>query len=261
MNREESALQKTAESSERAGHLQAAFDAWRALASIAGNRPDYFCKLGSVAQDLEWWEDAERAFRDALMVAYKAKARPGSAGSPDLVYKTTSMAKTLLGSLFLERSDGDRLANARKAKEWLEQAVAVAPNRGSLSFLGSALARLGEKEAAKSTFRKVIELDETYAEAYQNLGVLQSSDGQAIEAEGLLRRAAQLDTDSYRAHRALGIFLQELGHYAEAEAELKRTLELNPTDSVAYLSLSMMGVRVSSPIGGEEGFRPDRRKD
>jgi tetratricopeptide (TPR) repeat protein len=233
MKSEKLALQKTAESAERSGDLGAAFDAWQELASIAGNRPDYFCKLGRAAQDLKRWEEAERAFLDALRVASKAKAIPGSANSPDLVDKTSSLAKTLLGSLFLERSDGDRSANARKAKEWLEQAVALAPNPASLSFLGSALARLGEKEAAKSTFRKVIELDETYAEAYHNLGVLQSSDGQAIEAEGLLRRAAQLDPGSYRAHRALGIFLQELGHYAEAEAELKRTLELNPSDSIA----------------------------
>lgn len=233
MTREELVLQETAESAERSGDLEAAFDAWRALSSIAGDRPDYFCRLGSAAQDLEKWEDAERAFLEALRVAYKTKAKSGNTNSPDLVDKTASVAKTLLGSLFLERSDGDRLANARKAKEWLEQAVAVAPNQASLSFLGSALARLGEKGAAKSAFRNVIKLDETYAEAYYNLGVLQSGDGQVIEAEGLLRRAAQLNPSSPRAHGALGVLLRELGHYSEAEAELKRAVELNPADSIA----------------------------
>lgn len=240
MKREELALQETAASAEQSGDLEAAFNAWQTLTSIAGNRPDYFCKLGSAAQDLKKWEDAERAFLDALRVTSKAEAKSGGAGSPNLVDKTSSMAKTLLGSLFLERSDGDRSVNARKAKEWLEQAVAVAPNQGSLSFLGSAHARLGEKEAAKAAFRKVIELDETYAEAYYNLGVLQSGDGQAIEAEGLLRKAVQLDPSSPRAHGALGVLLEELGHYAEAEAELRRTLELNPRDSVARNRLRRM---------------------
>jgi Flp pilus assembly protein TadD len=190
---------------------------------------------------LERWDDAERAFLDALRVASKkAMVIPGNAGSPGLVDKTLSAAKTLLGSLFLERSDGDRAENARKAKEWLEQAVAVAPNQASLSFLGSALARLGEKEAAKSTFRKVIELDESYVEAYINLGLLLSTDGQAIEAEGLFRRATQLDPGSPRAHGALGVLLQELGHYSEASAELKRTLEIDPTDSIARDRLRLL---------------------
>jgi tetratricopeptide (TPR) repeat protein len=228
---EELALQKTAESAERSGDLEAALNAWQALSFIAGNRPDYFCKFGRAAQDLERWADAERAFLDALRVASKVKAKPGSADPADFVDKTSSLVMTFLGSLFLERSDGNRSANARKAIGWLEQAVI--PNQASLSFLGSAHARLGEKEAAKAAFRKVIDLDETYVEAYINLGHLLSANGQAIEAEGLFRKAVRLDPRSYLAHGALGVLLQELGHYSEAEAELKRTLELNPTDPVA----------------------------
>lgn len=240
MKREELILQKAAESAERSGDLKAAFDAWQALASNSRDRPDYFVKLGRAAQDLERWGDAERAFLDAIRVASKAGKRHGSAGSPDLIEKTVSIARTFLGSLFLERSDGDRSANARKAKEWLEQATELSPNQASLSFLGSAHARLGEKEAAKAVFRKVIELDETYAEAYYNLGVLQSSDGQAIEAERLLRKAARLDPGSSCAHGALGVLLRELGHYSEAEAELKRSLELDPTDTVARYHLGQL---------------------
>jgi tetratricopeptide (TPR) repeat protein len=241
MTDEELVLQETAEAAEQSGNLEAALDAWRTLSSINPNRPDYLCKLGRAAEELGRWAEAERAFLDAISVASKLKATPRTPeSSDDLVDKTLSLAKMLLGSLFLERTDGDRSANARRAKEWLEQAVAVVPNQASLSYLGSAHARLGEKEAAKSAFRKVIEIDETYVEAYINLGLLLSADGQAIEAEGLLRKAAQLDPSSHRAHGALGAFLEELGHYAEAEAELKRTLELNPSDSTARNRLRLM---------------------
>ena len=223
MTDEELALQETAMAAERSGDLEAALDAWRALSSINANRPDYLCKLGRVAEELGRWAYAEKAFLDALKVD-----------------QTLSLAKTLLGSLFLERADGDRLANARKAKEWLEPAVAIAPNQASLSFLGSAHARLGEKEAAKAAFRKVIELDDTCAEAYFNLGLLLSADGQAIEAERLLRKAAQLDPGSHRAHGALGVLLQELGEYSEAKAELRRALEIDPTDTIARRHLGLM---------------------
>jgi tetratricopeptide (TPR) repeat protein len=240
MGDEELALQKFAENAERSGDLESALDAWRVLSLSNANRPDYFCRLGSVAQDLERWFYAEQAFLDAIKVLSQPKDIPRTTESPELVDKTLALAKTLLGSLFLKRTDGDRLANARKAKEWLEQAVAVVPNQASLSYLGSAHARLGEKEAAKAAFRKVIELDETYVEAYVNLGLLLSADGQAIEAEGLLRKAAQLAPGSPRAHGALGVLLEELGHYSEAEAELKRTLELNPTDSIARDRLRLL---------------------
>ena len=223
MRNEELVLQETAMAAERSGNLEAASDAWRALSSIAASRPDYLCKLGRVAERLGRWADAEQAFLEAIRVD-----------------ECFSLAMALLGSLFLKRTDGDRSANAEKAKAWLEQAVAIAPNQMSLSFLGSAHARLGEKEAAKAAFRKVIEVDDTYVEAYLNLGLLLSADGQAIEAEGLLRKATQLDPGSHRAHGALGVLLQELGNYSEAEAELKRTLELNPTDPIARNHLRLL---------------------
>jgi tetratricopeptide (TPR) repeat protein len=239
MTDKELALQEAATAAEQSGDLEDAYDIWRTISSLDTNRPDYLCKLGHVAERLEKWTCAEQAFLDAIEVASKLKAMPRTIGSLNLVDKTLSLAMGLLGSLFLARRDGDRSVNAQRAREWLEQAVAVAPNQVSLSFLGSAYARLGEKEAAKTAFRKVIELDETYAEAHLNLGLLLSADGQAIEAEGLLRKAAQLDPGCHQAHGALGVLLQELGHYSEAEAELKRTLELNPTDSIARARLRL----------------------
>jgi len=219
---EEMALKDIALAAERSGDYAAAFDAWNALASTA-NRPDYLCKLGRSAQKLGRWTEAEKAFLEA-----------------NKTDEHFSLAMTLLGSLFLARTDGDGSANAQKAKAWLERAVAIAPNQASLSFLGDAYQRLGESEAAKAAFRKVIDLDKTYVEAYLNLGLLLSADGQAVEAEGLLRKATQLAPGSPRAHGALGALLQELGHYAEAEVELKRTLELNPNDSIARNHLRRM---------------------
>ena len=135
MTDKELVLQEAAASAERSGDLEAALNAWRTLSSINVNRPDYLCMLGRVAEELGRWEDAERALLEAIRVASELKAIPRSTESPELVDKSLSLAKTLLGSLFLTRTDGDRLANARKAKEWLEQAVAVVPNQASLSYL------------------------------------------------------------------------------------------------------------------------------
>ena len=266
MSDEELVLQETAEAAERSGDLEAALDVWRVLSSIDANRPDYFCMSGRVAQKLGRWADAERAFLDAISVASKLKTIPGTPKSPELVDKTLSLAMGMLGSLFLARADGDRSANAQKAKVWLEQAVAVAPSLISLNFLATAHHRLGEREAAKEAFRRAIELNESYAEArsilglpladdgqnvegerlhriaiaesYSNLGLLLADDGQNVEAERLLRRAAQINPNSHIAHGRLGILLQEQGRYSEAEAELKRSVEIDPTDAIASFYLS-----------------------
>ncbi len=225
MRNEESALLEAAGAAERSGNYAVAFDAWQQLASMT-SRPDYFCKAGRIAQKLGRWTDSETAFLDALRVD-----------------KTFSLAMVVLGSLFLKRTDGDPSTNARRAKAWLEQAVAVAPSPMSLSFLGDAHNRLGDKKSAREAFRKAIELDETDAEAYFNLGLLLADDGQSDEAERLLRTATLLDANSHKAHGRLGILLWQLGRYSEAEAELRRAIGIDPTDEIArsYLNRAADG--------------------
>lgn len=222
MEKEESVLLEAAKTAERSGDFAAAFDVWRQLSSMT-NRPEYLCQVRGVAKKLGRWADAERTFLDAITVD-----------------KKLSIAMLLLGSIFLERTDGDRETNARQAKAWLEKLLTVDPNVMCLSLLGAAHDRLGEREAAKEAFRKAIDLDEYYAEAYFNLGLLLADDGQDVEAEKLLRRATELDPNSSRAHGRLGILLHEQERYSEAESELRRTVEINPADKTARAYLSRM---------------------
>ncbi len=231
MRNEESVLQKTAKAAERAGEYAAAFDAWQNLASMT-SRPDYLCKVGRMAQKLGRWTDAEKAFFDALEVD-----------------ETFSLAMVFLGGLFLKRTDQDPSTNARTAKVWLQKALATAPSPYALSFLGTAHDRLGEKKAAMEAFRRAIALDESYTEAYLNLGILLAKHGENVEAERLLRMATQLNPSSHEAHGTLGILLQESGRYSEAEGELRRAIEIDPTDAIAsfYLNRSAGGAGTNKP--------------
>jgi Flp pilus assembly protein TadD len=176
-----------------------------------------------VAQKLGRWNDAEKAFLDALEVD---EALP--------------LAMVLLGSLFLKRTDRDPSTNARTAKAWLERASATAPTQMALSFLGTAHDRLGEQEAAIEAFRRAIALDASYAEAYLNLGILLAREGEHEEAERLLRIATQLQPSSHKAHGSLGVVLQERGKYSEAEDELRRAIESDPANEIEsfYLNCS-----------------------
>lgn len=215
MENEESDLIEIAGAAERSGQYGTTYDLWRRIASIT-NRPDYLCKLGRVAQKLGRWSDAEEALVKALKLDNKFP-----------------VPLALLGSLFLARTDGDQLANAHQAKVWLERAHAISPSPMYLSLIGAANDRLGDSKAAEDAFRRVIELDKSYAEAYFNLGLLLARNGQNEEAEKLLRKATQLDPNSHEAHGQLGVLLQRLGKSSEGEAELKRALEINRTDVIA----------------------------
>jgi superkiller protein 3 len=254
MSDEELVLQKAAEAAEESGDLAAALDSWRTLSSIDPGRPDYLCTAGRLAMELERWAEAEQAFLDAIRV-----------------YPTFWLAMIFLGSLFMERTDGDRMANARKAKVWFAQSLALtlvdsthlsneltAPSSppswqdkvdfatrslgrnissAGLCLLAYAHVRLGEKESAKKALRRVIEMDETYEEAYYNLGLLLANERQNDEAEGLLRKAIQLDPNYQVAHGRLGILLQAQRRYSEADSELRRAIELDPADGIAWRHL------------------------
>jgi tetratricopeptide (TPR) repeat protein len=208
-----------AEEAERLEDLDSAFRLWLEISSKTQKAEAHF-QLARLALMLERWKTAETALLHVLDTG-----------------TNLSVAEAMLGALFLNRSDGDHVSNLETAKMWFLRSIATAKIAPTLCLLGVVYSNLKEKESAAKAWRSAIEVDENYEEAYFNLGLLLSADGQAVEAEGLLRKAVQLDPDSPRAHGALGVLLEELGHYAEAEAELKRTLELNPSDSIAQKRL------------------------
>jgi len=211
-----------AEEAEGLEDLETAFQLWLEISSKT-QQPEAHFQLARLALMLERWQTAETAL---LYVV--------DAGT------NLSVAEAMLGALFLNRSDGDRVGNLEIAKMWFLRSTAMTKIAPTLCLLGVVYSNLQEKESAAKAWRLAIEVDENYEEAYFNLGLLLSVDGQAVEAEGLLRKAVQLDPSSPRAHGALGVLLEELGHYAEAEAELTRTLELNPEDSVARNHLRLL---------------------
>jgi tetratricopeptide (TPR) repeat protein len=206
---------ESAEKAENLGDLDTAFRLWLEISSKTEKPEDLF-QLSRLAFMLGKWQMAETGLLRTLETGTNSPVAVG-----------------MLGALFLERTDGDRATNLEAARIWLLRSVEISKTAPTLCLLGTVYSHLNEKENAEKAWRLAIEADEDYEEAYLNLGLLLSANGQAIEAEGLLRKAAQLDPRSHRAHGALGVLLQELGHYSEAEAELRRALELNPADTIA----------------------------
>jgi protein O-GlcNAc transferase len=127
---------------------------------------------------------------------------------------------------------------------------------------GSCAAQCRKAGEAEEAYRRAIQLDSKYEEAYFNLCVLLQYD-RPSEAEALLRRALELDPDYAKAHRQLGWLLHDRkdrrgghrrrgrrGTAAEAEGHFRRAIELEPGDAWThiYLGSYLWGDDVDSAI-------------
>lgn len=81
-------------------------------------------------------------------------------------------------------------------------------------------------ESAEESLRLAIELDPTYADAYESLGVMLGRLERFSEAIDLMKQLSAVDPDSVLAHTNMSLYLMRLGKIEEAEEEkAKATLK------------------------------------
>ena len=94
-----------------------------------------------------------------------------------------------------------------------------------------------KQSIAKSVefLQKAIALDDTYAEAYGDLGFLLSMKGQHDKAVATAEHGVELNRNSADAHMKLGHTLRFAGRYEESIPEYKIAIRLNPIPPNNYL--------------------------
>jgi serine/threonine-protein kinase len=158
----------------------------------------------------------------------------------------------LLKGRFYNRKGGKE--NQKKAIEYFNQAIAVAPNYvpayADLSLAYIILVNnsvFDPKEfipKAEAAARKALELDEGFADAHYALAQIKRSAWEWAEAEREYKRAVELNSNLARAHSGYAYYLCFLNRYDEALAENKLSKELDPvslsnyadTGNIHYLS-------------------------
>jgi tetratricopeptide (TPR) repeat protein len=95
-------------------------------------------------------------------------------------------------------------------------------------------------KSAELNFRKAIEIDDSSADAHNNLGVVLKESGKYAEAERAYRRAIEIDSKCTSAHLNLGNLLRDQGDYDGAAEELQTAIALDPTDPNGYWDLSFV---------------------
>jgi len=103
--------------------------------------------------------------------------------------------------------------------------------------LGSIFQVLKRFPEAEASFRRAIQLDERYADAYYNLSSVLKERQCLREAESMLRHAIELRPDFAEAYHNLGSLLHALARLADAEAAFLHAIRLNPSVAETYNNL------------------------
>lgn len=106
--------------------------------------------------------------------------------------------------------------------------------------LGNILNDLGKLGDAEASYRRALQINPEYAEAYGNLGSLLKSLGRLDEAEASLRRALQINPDNVEAHVSLGAALTEMGNLNEGEVCFRHALALKPGVTRVQMNLGFL---------------------
>lgn len=170
---------------EEGGQTEAALVIWQELATSNPTRNVYL-RLAGCSNRLGLAERARDAFERALAVdPFSVRALAG------------------LGILAIERRD------YTEAERHFRQACSVEQDPGTLTLLGVALSNLGEDAEAEATYRKAINLDPCYEEAYFNLAVLVCQE-RPTEALAFFKKALELDPGYAVAEVQLNLLQQRL---------------------------------------------------
>jgi type IV pilus biogenesis/stability protein PilW len=99
-----------------------------------------------------------------------------------------------------------------------------------------------QRETAKAiqAYEKVLEIDPSYGEAYNNLGVLHQEMGNFEKARKSYQKAVDMNPHYEKALNNLGILYYLQGRYEESRDALQRALEINPHNVESLINLGIL---------------------
>lgn len=126
----------------------------------------------------------------------------------------------------------------------LDRAFAVNDQLGeAYTVLGAVRVLQGDDPGAEEAFRRAIELNPNYAQAYHWYGSLvERLANRMDEALRLAQRARELDPLSPLLRANLALILNALGRFDQARAELEKAIELDPGFPLAYSTMGLLNL-------------------
>ena len=117
-------------------------------------------------------------------------------------------------------------------------ALACTSNNAPAEYnLGKDLIQRGQVDEALEHYQKTVEIDPTFAMAYNNLGTTLLKKGQVDDAIRQFRKAMEIDPNDVTACNNLGNGLLQNGQFDEGVAQLEKAITMQPDDPRAFYNL------------------------
>ncbi len=159
----------------------------------------------------------------------KQQLQAAGAAIQQLKVSDSSRPEMLRLRAAVESASGDLDAANRDLKE----ALTLAPNNvNSLMNFGTLLWKMGQKDAASDTFRKILEMDHTNRQALSALGYLARDAGDAKLAEQYFARAVAAHPKDFAPYLALGDLYTAERNFPSAEANYESAYQRMPTNAL-----------------------------
>ncbi|MFQ5839174.1 MAG: tetratricopeptide repeat protein [Candidatus Methylomirabilales bacterium] len=168
--------------------------------------------------------------------------------APEERRQARACGRPLPGPAALTAFGQGRLAMLRQAPPQIEEAITHYERAGelgvgfALSFYrqGESYEALGSRWKAAGAYRRAIDADPDFAEAYKRLGDLLALSPRRLydQAAQAYRRAIQVDPDFAEAYLALATVRANEGRAEEAITEYKRGLEVDPWNAQGHYGLA-----------------------
>jgi tetratricopeptide (TPR) repeat protein len=136
---------------------------------------------------------------------------------------------------------GDNLANSERWDEAIvhyQRAIEIEPTyHQSYQNLGIALVKVGKIEDAIGYYKKALQFQPDKIDAYSKLGVLLAQHGRVNDVIACYRQLSNIDTNSTRAYYKLGILLAEQGMIGEAVTFFQQAPQKQASEGEIYTTI------------------------
>ena len=153
----------------------------------------------------------------------------------EVIKQNLAVTKANEANQYLQAGD------TQKATEMYEQALAQDPTNSRTYYdLALALHRQGKYVQEQEVLVKSIHLDQKFAPAYNQLGVLNLQEGRTVEAEKQFKTAILLNPQYAEAQSNLGVLYGRLGDTKQAEQMFRQATENNSQYEEAFVNLGLI---------------------
>jgi len=120
---------------------------------------------------------------------------------------------------------------------------------------GTDLMFKGEHKKAIEFFKKAIDLNPEFSEAYYNWGICYERLGKHKEAIEMFKKTIELSPDSANAYYALGYAYYQKRKYKQAIDAFENTVRLKPNNAFAFRKLGSAYVKVGKKDKAREQYQ------